>query len=107
MSFLHPSGILCDNVVPMLYDDHHRLGKSPGSDQNEPATAMTAVILWIFQMPSFALKSMAYCTLTVCRAVRVPVTYLVGIVAPDRTSTRRHSLQLVLTVGKVQCRRVH
>ena len=60
---------------------HHRLGEAPGLDQNEPTTATTAVILWIFQRPSFALTSnaMAHCALAACRVVRVPMTNLAEI----------------------------
>ena len=56
----------------MLYDDASQLGESPGLDQNELTTAKTAVILWISQRPSFALKSnaMAHCALAVCTAVK-------------------------------------
>ena len=79
---------------------HHRLGESPGLDQNEPTTATTAVILWIFHRPSFALKSnvTAHCALAACRAVRVPMTNLAEILnsrsaARDRTSTLRHCFE--------------
>ena len=74
---------------------HHRLGESPGLDQNEPTTATTAVILWIFQRPSSTLTSnaMARCALAACRAVRVLMTNSAEILnsrsaARDRTSTR-------------------
>ena len=82
---------------------HHRLGKSQGLDQNGPTTAMTAVILWIFQRPSSAVMSnaMAHCALAACRVVRVPMTNLEEILnsrsaARDRTSTWRRSVELVL-----------
>ena len=50
---------------------HHRLGESPGLDQNEPTTAMTATIVWIFQRPSSAMTSNARvdCALAACRVV--------------------------------------
>ena len=82
---------------------HHRLGESPGLDQNEPTTATTAVILWNFQKPSSALKSntMAHCALAACRVVRVPMKNLAEILnsrsaVQDKTSTQRCSLELVL-----------
>ena len=63
---------------------------------------MTAVILWIFQRSSTATSNArGHCALAVCRAVRVLMTNLAEILnsrsaARDRTSTWRHSVELVL-----------